>query len=127
MAMLNQLLDAARSNVTFFAWNPLVRLSRAAVLNLLSRVEVGYLLISDTDGSETVCGERWPKEEGPATELKVLKETFWVRLLLFADMVRNGSACFRKVLRSDRRRFRGLRKASCWVKWLAQTLSASSR
>ncbi|KAI4257616.1 MAG: hypothetical protein LQ352_001601 [Teloschistes flavicans] len=86
MAMLNQLLDAARSNVTFFAWNPLVRLSRAAVLNLLSRVEVGYLLISDTDGSETVCGERWPKEEGPATELKVLKETFWVRLLLFADM-----------------------------------------
>ncbi|KAI4205404.1 MAG: hypothetical protein LQ350_000446 [Teloschistes chrysophthalmus] len=86
MAMLNQLLDAARSNVTFFAWSPLVRLSRAAVLNLLSRVEIGYLLISDTDGSETVCGERWPKEEGPATELKVLKETFWVRLLLFADM-----------------------------------------
>ncbi|KAL8690699.1 MAG: hypothetical protein Q9218_003911 [Villophora microphyllina] len=86
MAVLNRFLDIARSNVNFFAWSPLVRLSRAAVLNLLGRVEVGHLLISDTDGSETVCGERWPKEEGPTTELKVWKDVFWVRLLLFADM-----------------------------------------
>ncbi|KAL8872130.1 MAG: hypothetical protein Q9174_002190 [Haloplaca sp. 1 TL-2023] len=86
MAMLTRLFDAAKSNVSFIAWSPLVRLSRAAVLNVLSGVEVGHIAIVDSDGSETICGERWAKEGVPATELKVLKETFWVRLLLFADM-----------------------------------------
>lgn len=88
MAILTRFLDAARSNVSFFAWGPLVRLSRAAVLSLLARVEVGHIVIIDIDGSETICGERWPKAGVPATELKVLKDAFWVRLLLFADMVR---------------------------------------
>ncbi|KAL8706015.1 MAG: hypothetical protein Q9201_000900 [Fulgogasparrea decipioides] len=86
MTMLTRFFDVARSNVSFFAWGPLVRLSRAAVLSLLSRAEVGHLIIQDSDGSETICGERWPKEGGPTTELKVLKDAFWVRLLLFADM-----------------------------------------
>ncbi|KAL8969395.1 MAG: hypothetical protein Q9183_002016 [Haloplaca sp. 2 TL-2023] len=84
--MLTRLFDAAKSNMSFITWNPLVRLSRAAVLNVLSRVKVGHIAIIDSDGSETICGERWAKKGVPATELKVLKETFWVRLLLFADM-----------------------------------------
>ncbi|KAI4236321.1 MAG: hypothetical protein LQ349_002600 [Xanthoria aureola] len=86
MALVTRSFDAARSYLGSFAWDPFVRLSRAVVLNLLGRVETGYILIIDTDGSETVCGERWPKAGLPKTELKVLKGAFWVRLLLFADM-----------------------------------------
>ncbi|KAI4223932.1 MAG: hypothetical protein L6R36_005038 [Xanthoria steineri] len=86
MALITRSFDAARSYLGSFAWDPFVRLSRAVVLNLLGRVETGYILIIDTDGSETVCGERWPKAGLPKTELKVLKAAFWVRLLLFADM-----------------------------------------
>ena len=89
MTMFTRLFDAAKSNLSFIAWSPLVCLSRAAVLNVLSRVELGHIAIIDSDGSETICGERWAKEGVPVTELKVLKETFWVRLLLFADMVRH--------------------------------------
>ena len=88
MALVTRSFDAARSYLGSFAWDPFVRLSRAVVLNLLGRVETGYILIIDTDGSETVCGQRWPKAGLPKTELKVLKGAFWVRLLLFADMVR---------------------------------------
>ncbi|KAL8944326.1 MAG: hypothetical protein Q9216_000511 [Gyalolechia sp. 2 TL-2023] len=86
MAIVTRSFDAARSYLGSFTWGPLVRLSRAAVLNLLSRVNTGHVVVIDTDDSETICGERWPKEGVPSTELKVLKEAFWVRLLLFADM-----------------------------------------
>ncbi|KAL8657942.1 MAG: hypothetical protein Q9226_001408 [Calogaya cf. arnoldii] len=86
MALVTRSFDAARSYLGSFTWNPLVRLSRAAVLNLLGRVETGHILIIDSDGSEIVCGERWPKAGVPKTELKVLNGAFWVRLLLFADM-----------------------------------------
>lgn len=88
MAIVTRSFDAARSYLGSFTWSPLVRLSRAAVLGLLGRVEIGHIAIIDHDGSETICGERWSKEGVPATELTVLKEAFWVRLLLFADMVR---------------------------------------
>ena len=91
MAVVTRSFDAARSYLGSFTWDPFVRLSRAAVLNLLARVETGHILIIDTNSSETVCGERWPKAGVPKTELKVLKDAFWVRLLLFADMVRESS------------------------------------
>ncbi|KAL8670538.1 MAG: hypothetical protein Q9168_004935 [Polycauliona sp. 1 TL-2023] len=86
MAMVTRSFDTARGYLSSFTWAPFVRLSRAAVLSVLGRVEVGHILIIDNDGSETVCGERWPKDGVPKTELKVLKDAFWVRLLLFADM-----------------------------------------
>lgn len=88
MAVVARSFDAARTYLGSFAWSPFVRISRAAVLALLGRVQLGHIVIIDTDGSETVCGERWAKQGVPATELKVIKEAFWVRLLLFADMVR---------------------------------------
>lgn len=93
MAVVARSFDAARSYLGSISWSPLVRLSRAAVLNLLARVEIGHIAIVDSDGSETICGERWSKEGVPSTELRVLKEAFWVRLLLFADMVSAVEHC----------------------------------
>ncbi|KAK4962249.1 hypothetical protein LTR28_004611, partial [Elasticomyces elasticus] len=79
-----------------YAWEPLVSLSRSAILSLLSKLESGSLVITDTDGQQTVCGKKKMVngETGgersvysiPHTGLRVHKETFWVRLLLFADM-----------------------------------------
>ena len=43
--------------------------------------------MTDYDGTMIVCGEGEAKNGRPTTELKVLKEVFWVRVLLFADMV----------------------------------------
>lgn len=44
----------------------------------------------DCNGAIIVCGAHQPNDR-PKTELRVLKETFWVRMLLFADMVREIS------------------------------------
>lgn len=111
-------MDSIRSYIGSFTWGPLVCLSRAAVLSVLSRVKTGHILIVDSDGSETICGERWAREGAPMTELKVLKGTFWVRLMLFADMVRPVKGTIRKGLNmgSDRRCCRDSRRVSCWVR-----------
>lgn len=79
-----------------FAWPPLLSLSRGASLGLLRKIQIGSLQITDSDGSITICGS--PRRAGetlesektvfstPHTELRVLNDLFWVRLLLFADM-----------------------------------------
>lgn len=68
-------------------WAPVVNFSRATVLSLLRRIDLGLLLIVDKDGEVTVCGSPKRKDGLPKTELKVLNDAFWVRLLLFGDMV----------------------------------------
>lgn len=75
-----------RGYVGSLAWMPLVQLSRSAILSLLTRIEAGKLELQDADGHLIECGS---DEEGgglPRTSLRVHKDTFWVRLLLFADM-----------------------------------------
>ncbi|KAF2483200.1 methoxy mycolic acid synthase 1 [Neohortaea acidophila] len=78
------------------AWPPLLSFSRGAILALLKNIQLGSLRITDIDGTLTVCGS--PRRAEPAdaadknvysiphTELRVLNDLFWVRLLLFADM-----------------------------------------
>ena len=88
MAIVSRSLDSLRQYVGSFTWAPFVQLSRSTVLGLLQRIELGQLVVTDYDGSVTICGHTNGRDEVPRTQLKVLKETFWVRVLLFADMVR---------------------------------------
>ncbi|KAL9633646.1 MAG: hypothetical protein Q9164_004581 [Protoblastenia rupestris] len=86
MAIVSRSLDSLRQYVGSFTWAPFVQLSRSTVLGLLQRIELGQLVVTDHDGSVTVCGHTNGRDEVPRTQLKVLKEAFWVRVLLFADM-----------------------------------------
>jgi hypothetical protein len=79
---------ALRSYTGSLAWHPLVQFSRSVCLSLLSRVRIGRLEIFDTDGTRYVCGTANFRDGEPQATLSVQKDTFWVRLLLFADMVR---------------------------------------
>ncbi|KAL2039930.1 hypothetical protein N7G274_007333 [Stereocaulon virgatum] len=86
MAIVSRSLDSLRNYVGSFTWGPFVKISRSAVLGLLGRIEIGQLVVKDCDGTGTICGEAGEKDGSPQTELKVLKEAFWVRVMLFADM-----------------------------------------
>lgn len=88
MAFVSGSFDSLRKYVGSLTWGPLVRLSRGVVLGLLQRVEVGQIIVTDSSGTLFACGAAPAKNNWPKTELKVLKETFWVRVMLFADMVR---------------------------------------
>jgi cyclopropane-fatty-acyl-phospholipid synthase len=114
-------LSGLVSQATAYTWSPLVNASRRAVLSLLSRISVGQLVIKDTATNvTTVCGSLEPrssiedlkhpnKTAVPSAELRVQQEMFWVRLVLFADMVRvNQSLEFDSLFWC-----RGLPKAIC--------------
>ena len=87
MAIISRTFDSLRSYLGSFTWSPFVKLSRSTVLGLLSRIEVGQLVLRDSDGAVTICGKSGIEDASPHTELRVLKEAFWVRVMLFADMV----------------------------------------
>ena len=85
--------SALTGYVGSFAWPPLLSVSRGVILTLLKNIQIGSLQVTDTDGTLTVCGsprrsldENEEKSAASHTELKVLDDLFWVRLLLFADM-----------------------------------------
>lgn len=87
VGLIASALDSVRSYAGSFAWGPLVSFSRSSILGLLSNIEIGQITVTEKDGTVTVCGK--PPKKGdpvPITSLEVMRETFWLRLALFADM-----------------------------------------
>ena len=87
MAIVTSTIDSVRSYIGSFTWGPLIALSKSTVLSQLLKVQAGQLVITDEYGEVTLCGAPVMKDGSPRTELKVVKEVFWLRVLLFADMV----------------------------------------
>ena len=109
MELASSLLGPVLTPVTAVAWPPIVALSRRTVLALLGQIKVGQLVVQDAlNNITTVCGGggeaetngtkvepdlRGGRRKGPPRAiLRVQRDTFWVRLVLFADMVRKGHA-----------------------------------
>lgn len=82
-------LDLVRRGAATVAWGPSVRFARSTIINLLEKIRIGRLTVIDSDGTEVICGFKGTDNE-PETELVVHKDTFWVRMLLFTDMVRSA-------------------------------------
>jgi hypothetical protein len=79
---------ALRDTTLSAAWNPLIQVSRTMCLSVLSKIEIGQIKITDTDGDIHIIGEKKHLVSGPSCHLIIHKETFWLRLALYADMVR---------------------------------------
>ncbi|KAL3426033.1 Tuberculostearic acid methyltransferase UfaA1 [Phlyctema vagabunda] len=95
--------DIFRGAIGSVSWGPVLSASKAAVTSLFARIESGTLVVIDeTDGKTTSYGQKVAKETSKTTngingtkkktqgvgkvELVIKKESFWVRLFLFADM-----------------------------------------
>lgn len=77
-----ELLSTITSTISVVTWGPLVGLSRRSILSLLERIEQGSLRVETQDEVFT-----FGPGSAPSCYLKVNSDVFWVRLLLFADMV----------------------------------------
>ena len=87
-SLVTSALDTLRSYTGSVAWGPLIQISRSSVLSVLKGIEKGSLTIREKDGSETLCGKATTGfEHWPVANLTVLREAFWLRVALFADMV----------------------------------------
>lgn len=83
-------MNALVAPFTNLAWPPLASLSRTLVLSLLHRIEVGSLRIVDASvepKQDIQCGASVKIAGRPHVEVTVRSDAFWVRCLLFADMV----------------------------------------
>ena len=84
---------ALRNYAGGLAQGSFLHLSRSACLSLLGKIKLGQLEILDCDGTRAICGRESAVKNEPQVTIRIHKEIFWVRLLLFADMVRKIS-CF---------------------------------
>lgn len=97
----SQWVELARETVGGFTWGPSLKVAKWAVHSLFSNIEYGTLIVEDqVDGTNEFYGERLGRAktatklvngEGriggiPRVVLTVKKSSFWMRLVLFADM-----------------------------------------
>ncbi|KAH8622285.1 hypothetical protein IG631_23007 [Alternaria alternata] len=87
------------SPVTSQAWGPLVTLCKNGTLSQFQNLKHGKLVLFEGGSSKATAAFGSDKEGLPIAFLNVLDEKFWVRLALFADMVRSGM-----LVRSERTR-----------------------
>ena len=87
-----------RLKATFldWTWPPSINLARKTMLDIFSRLESGHLLIiEEKSGARYAFGQSGAVEERsvaknvydiPSVTIVVKRDSFWLRLLLFADI-----------------------------------------
>lgn len=83
--LLHSPIVALRRYVGSVAWGPVLQLSKTTIISLFQQIEHGQLTLVDHKGRRSVYGKQ---ATGPCVELQIHKDVFWIRMLLFADMVR---------------------------------------
>lgn len=74
--------------LTSQAWQPLVSVCKNGTLSQLQNIQIGRLVMFEGSESKAKNVFGADKEGVPVAYLHVHDEKFWVRLALFADMVR---------------------------------------
>lgn len=77
------------NTITSQAWQPLVSMCRNGTLAQLHNIKIGRLVLFERSESKASTVFGVDKEGVPVAFLDVHDEKFWVRLALFADMVRS--------------------------------------
>lgn len=76
------------STITSQFWGPLVTLCKNGTLSQLHEIKLGKLVLFEGGREKASAVFGSDKEGVPVAFLDVHNEKFWVRLALFADMVR---------------------------------------
>lgn len=115
MAIYSSVTEAVStllSPVTSQAWGPLVTLCKDGTLSQFQNLKHGKLVVFEGGSSKATAAFGSDKEGLPIAFLHVLDEKFWVRLALFADMVR--SSTLNDLKEHELIGIRASQKATCW-------------
>lgn len=96
-SLLASTLDHVRIYAGAVTWGPLVQTCRRSILSLFANIRIGCLTVVERDGTETRCGKAYNGGAEPLAQLHVVREAFWPRLAIFADMVRTVAQMSRTV------------------------------
>jgi hypothetical protein len=107
MAIFSPVTGAATSilsTITSQTWGPLVSICKNGTLSQLQEIKLGKLVLFEGGASKASFVFGSDKEGVPVAFLDVHSERFWVRLALFADMVRHD----KRIAKADLAARRGL-------------------
>lgn len=95
-------VEILRDTASRWLWPPFVTFAKSSILNILSKIETGTLLLSDEPGeTRHVFGQKLSggldttgtddtftrqAADPPRVEVVVKRDIFWARLMLFGDM-----------------------------------------
>ncbi|KAL5635822.1 hypothetical protein ACGC1H_004573 [Rhizoctonia solani] len=87
VGMIDSAFSRAMDAVASVGWTPLARLAESGVVALMQRITVGHLRVLTEShiynfpalGSEGI-------QDGPSAELRVVKDSFWIRLVTMSDL-----------------------------------------
>lgn len=97
----SQWVESARGTIGGFTWGPSLKAAKWAAHSLFNNIQSGTLVVEDrVDGTNQLYGQRLSTSKGPAklvngegrtagfprVVLVVKKSSFWLRVVLFADM-----------------------------------------
>jgi len=85
MNIISSLKSSILSTTGAYTLPPLVNICRQATLYTLKGIQKGTLSIEDVDGTKHEFGQGDGAQ--PHSQLKILDDIFWIRLVLGADMV----------------------------------------
>lgn len=102
------------NGVASHAWDPLVSLCRTGTLAQLQGIKIGTLALYEKGVAKPESFFGTQSSEHPFASLTVHDEKFWVRLALFADMVRLSSVILSSASKLTARR--DSQKVICWEK-----------
>ncbi|KAG9082916.1 hypothetical protein FS749_006474, partial [Ceratobasidium sp. UAMH 11750] len=88
---LVSLFDAAFSRtmdaIASVSWTPLARLAESGVVALMQRITIGHLrVLTSFHIYNFPALEDGVVQEGPCAELRVVKDSFWIRLATMSDL-----------------------------------------
>ncbi|CAE6503715.1 unnamed protein product [Rhizoctonia solani] len=87
VGIIDSAFSRAMDAVASVGWTPLARLAESGVVALMQRITVGHLRVLTEShiynfpalGSENA-------QDGPSAELRVVKDSFWIRLVTMSDL-----------------------------------------
>ncbi|KAJ1310032.1 hypothetical protein OPQ81_006785 [Rhizoctonia solani] len=87
VGIIDSTFSRAMNAVASVGWTPLARLAESGVVALMQRITIGHLRVLTEShiynfpapGSEGV-------QDGPSAELRVVKDSFWIRLVTMSDL-----------------------------------------
>ncbi|CUA75126.1 cyclopropane-fatty-acyl-phospholipid synthase [Rhizoctonia solani] len=87
VGIIDSAFGRAMDAVASVGWTPLARLAESGVVALMQRITIGHLRVLTEShiynfpplGSEGV-------QDGPSAELRVVKDSFWIRLVTMSDL-----------------------------------------
>lgn len=86
VGVTDKVLSIAKNQLTARTYGPLLLLAKTVVISLMEKIQLGQLKVITNDRVYTFGTPAISETESIAVEIVVVREIFWIRMLLLSDL-----------------------------------------